>query len=127
VDRQDAVVSNLERITLLVEDLTEIFAETYREDLDSSPLDPDLAEVVAEALDSLAELVRHYDDTIGTEDPRVKAVGASMQRLTEEFSRPRDAGDVAVIGAVVANLRRSAAAVHPGVPPAAGLRVSAPD
>jgi hypothetical protein len=122
-------VSNLERLTLLVEDLTVILAETYREDLDASPLDGELAEVVAVAVDDLAALTRDYDVTIGPEDPRVRAVGASMHRLTDEFGRRHDldAGDIAVLGAVVANLRRSTAAVHPGVPPTAGLTISAPD
>lgn len=129
VERQDDIVDNLERLALLAEDLTVIFAQTYRGDLDSSPLDPELAEVVAGALDHLAALAREYDDTIDDHDPRVREVNASMHRLTDEFSRRRDLdpGDVAVIGAVVSNLRRSTAALHPAVAPTDGLRVSLPD
>ena len=129
VQRQRDIATNLERLTWLVEDLTAIFEQTVREDLGASPLDPDLAEAVAAALDDLAALARHYDDTVTTEDDRVRAVGVSMRRLTDEFSRRRDldTGDVAVIGAVLANLRRSTAAVHPGVPPTEGLRIAAAD
>lgn len=129
VQRQDDIVDNLERLALLAEDLAAIFAQTYRGDLDSSPLDPGLAEVVAEALDHLAALARHYDDTIGEADPRVREVDASMHRLTAEFGRRRDLdpGDVAVIGAVVANLRRSTAALHPSVGSTEGLRVGLPE
>jgi hypothetical protein len=129
VATQDSVVGSLERLTLLVDDLTVIVGQTHREDLDSSPLDRELAEVVAGALDDLATLVRAYDATIESDDPRVRAVEVSIRRLTDEFGRRRDLDvlDVVVIGAVVANLRRATAAVHPAAPPLTGLRFTLPD
>ena len=129
VQRQGHIVANLARLTWLVEDLTAIFEQTVREDLGASPLDADLAAAVATALDDLAVLARHYDDTVEADDERARAVAASMRRLTDEFGRRRDldTGDVAVIGAVLANLKRSTAALHPGVAPTEGLRVTSRD
>jgi hypothetical protein len=105
----------LERVAVLVHDLMAILNVTHRDDLSSTPLDAELAGAVADALDRLAELVLCYDVGLSPDDPRVGAVQEAMRRLTAEFDRRRDldADDFAVLGAVVANLRWSTAAVHP--------------
>lgn len=115
VERQAEILAALERVAFLVEDLLVVLAQTHREDLPPSPLDPELAGVVAAALEELAALVRVFDQDVSVDDDRVRDVEACMSRLTQEFGRRRDlaASDVALLGAVVANLRRATAAVHP--------------
>jgi uncharacterized membrane protein YgaE (UPF0421/DUF939 family) len=115
VRRQDEVAAVLERVAVLVNDLMGILNETHRDDLSSTPLDVDLAVAVADALEQLRELVLGYDLELTSDDPRVLAVVESMRRLTAEFDRRRnlDPDDFAVLGAVVANLRWSTAAIQP--------------
>jgi hypothetical protein len=121
VERQREVTRALERVAVLVEDLIAMLVETYREDLPSGPIDPELAGVAADALDCLSVLVRAYDTHLSPDDERVDDVRRAMDHLTEAFSRRRDLDpeDVAVLGAVVANLRRCLAAVAP-LPPDRG-------
>lgn len=114
-ERQRHIERALVRVSVLVEDLPEMLVQTYREDLEWGPLDPELAAVTADALDRLADLVRAYDTNLGADDPRVRDADEAVQRLTDAFGARRhlDDADVAVVGAVVANLRRSVAAVAP--------------
>jgi hypothetical protein len=116
VDRQTQLVGALEHVAWFVEDLLAVLSQNHRDDLDT-PMDADLAEVVATSLDELAALVLAYDDTLTTEDERVRSVEECMRQLTGEFAARRDLepAEVAILGAVVANLRRAAAAVHPGM------------
>jgi hypothetical protein len=116
VDRQTQLVGALEHVAWFVEDLLAVLSQNHRDDLDS-PMDADLAAVVAASIDELATLVLAYDDSLTSEDERVLRVEDSMRRLTEEFAERRDLepSHVAILGAVVANLRRATAAVHPGV------------
>jgi hypothetical protein len=116
VDKQTQLVGALEHVAWFVEDLLAVLSQSHRDDLDT-PMDDDLAEVVATAIDELATLVLAYDDTLTSDDERVRSVEECMRRLTGEFAARRDldASDVAILGTVVANLRRAAAAVHPGV------------
>jgi hypothetical protein len=118
VDQQAGIAAALDRVALLVEDLLVVLTETHREDLPTTPLDAELAETVACALGELAALVRVYDESLTAEDERVTRVEGCMERLTEEFSQRRDldARDLAVLGTVVANLKRSTAAVRPPAP-----------
>ena len=57
------------------------------------------------------------DVTLTSDDERVRSVEECMRQLTGEFAVRRDLepAEVAILGAVVANLRRAAAAVHPGM------------
>jgi uncharacterized membrane protein YgaE (UPF0421/DUF939 family) len=105
----------LERVAVLVEDLVALLAESHRGDLPTTPLDADLAETTAGALDCLAALVRQYRPHPAADDPAVQDVRTAVQRLTDAFGRRRDldASDVAVLGAVVANLRRTLATIAP--------------
>jgi hypothetical protein len=116
IDKQTQLVGALEHVAWFVEDLLAVLSRNHRDDLDT-PMDADLAEVVATALDDMATLVLAYDDTLTSDDERVVAVEKCMRRLTKEFADRRDLepADVAILGAVVANLRRAAAAVHPGM------------
>jgi len=116
VDKQTQLVGALEHVAWFVEDLLAVLSQNHRDDVES-PMDHDLAEVVASALEELATLVLAYDDTLSSEDERVRNVEKCLQKLTREFAdrRDLDASHVAILGAVVANLRRATAAVHPGM------------
>jgi uncharacterized membrane protein YgaE (UPF0421/DUF939 family) len=116
VRQQAEVARSLERVALLVEDLVDMLDETDRRNPETSPLDPELAQVVAASLVQLAGLVRTYDTKTTDDDEAVRRVEECMHQLTDEFGRRRnlEVSDVALLGAVVANLRRSTAAVHPG-------------
>ncbi|HET6561981.1 MAG TPA: hypothetical protein VFG72_08915 [Marmoricola sp.] len=116
VDKQTQLVGALEHVAWFVEDLLAVLSQNYREDVDS-PMDPELAEVVASAIDELAVLVLAYDDSLSSDDDRVRSVEKCLKRLTREFAdrRDLDAAHVAILGTVVVNLRRATSAVHPGV------------
>ncbi len=115
VDKQTQLVGALEHVAWFVEDLLAVLSQNHRDDMES-PMDGELAEVVALAIDDLAALVLAYDNSLEADDERVRAVEERMRELTREFAERRDleASHVAVLGAVVANLRRATAAVHPG-------------
>jgi uncharacterized membrane protein YgaE (UPF0421/DUF939 family) len=117
-ERQRRLVEVLARIAVLAEDLPQMLMEGYRQDLDQGPLDAELAAVTADALERLADLVRAYDGDLSVDDPVVEDAEEAVQRLTYAFGRRRglDDADVAVLGAVVANLRRMTAVVDPGRP-----------
>lgn len=114
-ERQRHIERALVRVAVFVEDLPEMLVQTYRKDLDWGPLDPELAAVTADALDRLADLVHAYDTDLAVNDRRVEDAEEAVQRLTDAFGRRRnlDDADVAVLGAVVANLRRSVAVIAP--------------
>lgn len=114
VERQRQVVLALQRVGLLVEDLAVTVAETHRADV-PSPVDHELAALLADAVQALASLVRTYDQPLPPDDERVAHAEAATRRLTEAFAARRelDAVDLAVLGSVVANLRRSVATVLP--------------
>ncbi|HEX5560073.1 MAG TPA: hypothetical protein VFX52_00415 [Nocardioidaceae bacterium] len=109
------VSRGLERVALLVEDLVDVLVTSYRQDLPHTALDPDLALAVADAIERLATLVRSYPEKLLTEDQRVRDAEQALNQVQEAFARRRDLDtrDVAVLGAVVANLDRSLSAVVP--------------
>lgn len=115
VERQRQLGVALDRVAVLVEDLPEMLVQTYRDDLEWKPLDEELAAAAADALDRLVELVRAYDTDLTAEDPLVQDAEQTVQRLTQAFGRHRDLddADVAVLGAVVANLQRALTAIAP--------------
>lgn len=114
-DHQREIGRGLERVALLVEDLTDVLVGSYSGDRPSHPVDPELADVLAGALDRLAAVVRVYHLHLEPDDARVLDARASVGRLTEAFAARRDLEphDVALLGAVVANLDRCLAVVLP--------------
>jgi uncharacterized membrane protein YgaE (UPF0421/DUF939 family) len=114
-ERQRQVAQTLERVAVLVEDLIAIIVDTYRDDRPASPIDRELAGTVARALQALATLVRAYDADLPADDGCVAEVEDALRALTAAFAERRDLdpADVAVLGAVVANLRRCLTAVDP--------------
>lgn len=120
-DRQQRAAHGLARVAVLVEDLVAAFGEYHRGDLPTSPLDDDLAATTAEALEDLAAVVRDYLSPMDPDDERVVAVEQRIQAVTDEFARRRDLDpvDLAVLGGVVANLRRALATVRPAAGTAA--------
>ena len=117
-ERQRRLARALQRVAVFVEDLPEMLMQTYREDLDWRPLDRELAAVTAGALDNLADLIEAYDTDLRIDDPRVEAAEEAVRQVTYAFGQRRDLDDghVAVLGAVVANLKRSTEAVEPEPP-----------
>ncbi len=113
--RQQEVSRGLERVALLVEDLVDVLVTSYHQDLPHTPLDRDLALTVAEAIERLAALVRNYQEKMSAEDVRVQEAERALSQVQEAFARRRDLDtrDVALLGAVVANLDRSLSAVVP--------------
>jgi uncharacterized membrane protein YgaE (UPF0421/DUF939 family) len=112
--RMLGVAAVLERVAALVEDLVSTLAPP-REYLPAPSFDEELARAVAEAVDRLAALVRCYDPDLTREDPRVHDVEEAMNGLVAAFGERRDLDpdDIALIGAVVANLRWATSAIKP--------------
>jgi uncharacterized membrane protein YgaE (UPF0421/DUF939 family) len=115
VRQQDEVAGTLDRVAVLAHDLMAVLDETHREGREPSPLDADLAATVADAVDRLADLVLVYSADLTPDDPRVRRVDEAIGRLTAEFGRRGhlEPDDLALLGAVVANLRWSASAIRP--------------
>jgi uncharacterized membrane protein YccC len=113
--RQLEVSGGLERVALLVEDLVDVLVTSYRQDLPHTPLDRDLALTIADAIQRLASLVRSYQQKMPADDVRVREAERTLGQVQEAFARRRDLDtrDVALLGAVVANLDRSLSAVVP--------------
>lgn len=117
IERQQHLAHTLQRVAVLVEDLPELLTGT-EEGQPGASLDHELTHLTADALDRLADLVRAYDTDLRADDLRVDDAEEAVQRLTAAFGRRRAVADadIAVIGAVVANLRRSLAVVVPASP-----------
>jgi uncharacterized membrane protein YccC len=113
--RQLEVSRGLERVALLVEDLVDVLVTSYRQDLPHTPLDRELAVTIADAIERLAALVRNYQEKMFSDDVRVQDAERALAQVQEAFARrrDRDTRDVALLGAVVANLDRSLSAVVP--------------
>ncbi|KQX66267.1 aromatic acid exporter family protein [Angustibacter sp. Root456] len=113
-ERQVKVARGLERVDALVEDLVEMLARTYRDDLPQTPLAPPLAERAGEALDRLSDLVRHYHRSLDPDADAVRAAREAVDDLMQEFSHvPNDPDDLALVGAVVATIQRCLDSVTP--------------
>lgn len=114
MERQRRVALALERVSLLVEDLTVTVTEVHRPDV-ASPLGGDVSDDVADALCRLAVLVRCADQRMAPDDERVTSGDEAVLRLTDVFAGRHDLepGDLALLGAVVANLRRTLETVRP--------------
>lgn len=113
VQRQRDSARVLERVAMLVEDLPELLSQASPDAANSAPLDTQLATMLGDSLDHLAALVRNYQPHTDATGHRLRELEDAVQRLTTEFGQRRDidAADLAVLGAVVANIRSSLTAV----------------
>jgi uncharacterized membrane protein YgaE (UPF0421/DUF939 family) len=113
-NRMQKIARSLERATVLVEQVLDLVSRTYRQGA-ASPLDPELARAAAEALDRIADLIGTYHEPVDPDDEMVVAGQRALHRLTAAFAERRDmdADDLAVVGAIVANLRRCLRTVEP--------------
>lgn len=103
-DRQSRTAQGLDRLALAVEDLTMLVVDSAHSDREAVPFRPALREPAAEALRSMAALVRAG---VGAESDRIDAADAAVQRLASAVvdvntgSEP----DLFVAGAIVSSLR----------------------
>jgi uncharacterized membrane protein YgaE (UPF0421/DUF939 family) len=113
-ERQYAQARALERLTLLVEDLTQLIAETETASLSHVALGPELRPAAASALTSLTDVLRSVEGA--TADPdTTRAAYADLHALEAQLRRTRRTTDDDLFAAssVVVAIRRSLAAVVP--------------
>jgi uncharacterized membrane protein YgaE (UPF0421/DUF939 family) len=122
-DRQYAQARALERLTLLVEDLTQLIADTERAENERVALGPALRPAAVRALSGLAEALRSVDGASADADVTSRAY-EHLERFTDDVRRLRltTDDDLFEAGNVVQNVRRSLDAIrpHPGPPPPPG-------
>ncbi|MGY5883035.1 hypothetical protein [Modestobacter lacusdianchii] len=113
-ERQYAQARALERLTLLVEDLTQLIAETERSELSEVALGPTLRPAAATALSGLADALRSVEGA--TADPEAtRAAYDALEGLIGELRRVRASTDHDLFAAssVVVAVQRCLAAVVP--------------
>ncbi|WP_249522500.1 hypothetical protein [Modestobacter marinus] len=113
-ERQYAQARALERLTLLVEDLTQLIAETETADLSQVALGPALRPAAAGALTGLAQVLRSVEGA--TADPdTTRTAYRDLHGLEVELRRARSGTDDDLFAAssVVVAIRRCLAAVVP--------------
>ncbi|MGY1886209.1 aromatic acid exporter family protein [Blastococcus sp. SYSU DS0753] len=113
-DRQYRQARALERLTLLVEDLTQLIAETELADLETVPLGPRLRPPASRALAALADVLRSVGGA--TADPEaVRRADAALAEFTTELRRARATTDDDLLdaGNIAGAVRRSLESVRP--------------
>jgi len=113
-ERQYAQARALERLTLLVEDVTQLVAETERFDLPEVALGPTLRPAVAAPLSRLADTLRSVDGAVA--DPEAtRATYTALDDLVGRLRRVRAAtgDDLFVASSLVVAVQRCLAAVLP--------------
>ncbi|SOC49708.1 Uncharacterized membrane protein YgaE, UPF0421/DUF939 family [Blastococcus aggregatus] len=104
----------LERLTLLVEELTDALSATERAEFERVALGPALRPAAARALAALADALRSV--RYRTAEPEAsRAADEALRRLTDEVRRARTAtqDDLFVAGSVVDAVRRGLVALSP--------------
>ena len=104
----------LERLTLLVEDLTLVIAETEIAENERVALGPHLRPAAAWTLAALADVLRSVDGAAADAEA-VRRADAAVEEFTAELRRARATtdDDLFEAGNIVDNVRRSLAAVRP--------------
>ena len=107
----------LERLTLLVEDLTLVIAETEIAENERVALGPHLRPAAARALAALADALRSVDGA-AAEAEATRRAQVALEAFTAELRRARAStdDDLFEAGNIVENIRRSLAAVQPPEP-----------
>ena len=114
VDRQYEQARALERLTLLVEDLTQLVAETEVAHREHVPLGPALRPPAARALSALADVLRSVDGAAADPEP-IREADAALTDFAAELRRARTTtdDDLFEAGNILENLRRSLDSVRP--------------
>ena len=113
-DRQYAQARALERLALLIGDLTGLISETEVATASRVALGPELRPPAATALAALADVLRSVEGpTAGPEVTR--RAYAALHELADALrsSRARSADDLFVASSIVVGIRRALAAVVP--------------
>ncbi|SEK93488.1 Uncharacterized membrane protein YgaE, UPF0421/DUF939 family [Blastococcus sp. DSM 46786] len=107
----------LERLTLLVEDLTLVIAETEIAENERVPLGPALRPSASGALAALAEVLRSVEGAAADPDV-VRRADAAVAAFATELRRSRATtdDDLFEAGNIIDNVRRSLTAVRPREP-----------
>lgn len=113
-DRRYREARALERLAFLVEDLTDLLADQEHAELEHVALGPPLRPYAADALDTLAEVLRTVHDGVVEEEAVVHAT-AAREELVHAMRRVReDTGDdLVTAGGVVTAVDRTLAALPP--------------
>ncbi|TYP87997.1 FUSC family protein [Blastococcus xanthinilyticus] len=114
VDRQYEQGRALERLTLLVEDLTQLIAETEVAHRDHVPLGPSLRPPASRALAALADVLRSVEGASADPDA-VRETDTALAEFATELRRARATtdDDLFEAGNILENLRRSLDSVRP--------------
>jgi uncharacterized membrane protein YgaE (UPF0421/DUF939 family) len=108
VESQYRQARALERLSLLVEQLTQVIAETERAEFERVALGPALRPTAARTLAALAEALRSVEDAAADPEALHRAQ-ACLDEFVEEVRRARatTADDLFVAGDIVQTVRRS--------------------
>ncbi|MQA35902.1 FUSC family protein [Modestobacter roseus] len=114
-ERQYTQARALERLTLLVEELTQLLAETERADQDQVSLGPALRPPACEALTALAAVLRSVDQDAVADPDTTRAAYDALHQLAAGLraARRNTDEDLFAASSVVVAIRRALAAVVP--------------
>jgi uncharacterized membrane protein YgaE (UPF0421/DUF939 family) len=114
VERQYAQAQALERLALMIADLTQLVAETERAEVPAVALGPELRPSAATALAALADALRSVSGATADPDP-TRSGYAALHALEAgvRHSRATTEDDLFVASSIVVGLRRCLAAVVP--------------
>lgn len=117
-DRQYEQARALERLAFLIEDFTQLIAETEIAEHEHVPLGPSLRPAAAGALEQLARVLRSVEGLTADAETSRQAYEA-LDAFTLEFHRIRATtdDDLLVAGSIVESVRRSLATVAPETGP----------
>jgi uncharacterized membrane protein YgaE (UPF0421/DUF939 family) len=115
----------LERLTLLVEELTDVLTHTERAEFDQVALGPALRPAAARTLSTLAEALRSVDAETA-DQAALRDAEDALQQFREEVRRTRTTtqGDLFVAGSVIDAVRRGLMSL---TPPEASAASSEPE
>lgn len=104
----------LERLTVLVEELTDVLTGSERAEFEQVALGPALRPAAARSLGALADALRSVHAETAEPDA-LEAADEALRALTDEVRRTRTAtqDDLFVAGSVIDTVRRSLAALSP--------------
>jgi hypothetical protein len=106
-DEQIDHANALQRLVLIVEDLTVLVVDHEHQDLEQVALGPELRRLTANAMACAADVLRHFDDDPARPKPHDVARAAIRELSTAVINQQREiGGDMFAAGAMVIALRQ---------------------